>query len=82
MQMAKHAVIRARQRGFSAKSLHMIWKYGRHSFAPGGAIKYFFGNKEYRYAYKTDNERGEVIERAKNGTIVVVNGMIITAYKK
>jgi len=81
MQMAKHAEVRARQRGFSMKTIDMIWKYGRESFAKGGAIKYFFGKKEYKEALTENKERVKIIKRAKNSTIVVINGTIITIYK-
>jgi len=47
MIVSNHAEIRKRQRGFSRFSLDMIQKFGRSVKVPGGAIKVFFGKKEY-----------------------------------
>ena len=62
-------------------ALDVIWKFGRESYAPGGAVKYFFGKKEHRHASSAFQERLQAMERAKGGNIVVIDGMIITAYK-
>ena len=47
MGLSKHAEDRMRHRGISMAALDVIWKYGRESFAPGGAVKYFFGKNEF-----------------------------------
>jgi hypothetical protein len=82
MIISKHADLRIRQRGFSTESIELIWNYGRETFAPGGAVKYFFGKKESKFALDKMKERVQFIERAKGRTIVVIEGSIITAYKK
>jgi hypothetical protein len=81
MNLAIHAKIRARQRGFSSTTLNIIWKYGREFYAPGGAIKYFMGKKEHRCALAENQINRKAVDRAKNGSIIVIEGSIITAYK-
>ncbi len=81
MELSKHAEDRIRQRGISMAALDVIWKYGRESFAPGGAVKYFFGKNEYQYALNDHEERADVINRVKGFTIVVIDGTVITAYR-
>ena len=81
MEMSRHAEARVRQRGISTADIGIIWKYGRETYAPGGAVKYFLGRKECRYALNVQNEKVHVVENAKGGTLVLIDGMIITAYK-
>jgi hypothetical protein len=81
MELSKHAADRIRQRGISMAALDVIFKYGRESFAPGGAVKYFFGKNEYQYALNDNEERADVINRVKGCTIVVIDGTVITAYR-
>lgn len=81
MELSKHAMDRIRQRGISTADLDVILKYGRESFAPGGAVKYFFGKNEYRYALNDREERVDVLDRLKGCTMVVIEGTVITAYR-
>jgi hypothetical protein len=81
MKLSKHAVDRIRQRCISMAALNVIWKYGRESFAPGGAVKYFFGKNEYQHALNDREERADVLDRVKGCTIVVIDGTIITVYR-
>jgi hypothetical protein len=81
MELSKHAVDRIRQRGISMTALDVIWKYGRESFAPGGAVKYFFGRNEYQYALNDHEERVDILDRVKGCTVVVIDGTVITVYR-
>jgi hypothetical protein len=79
--MSRHAQVRARQRGFSTADIDIIWNYGRETYAPGGTIKYFLGNEQCRYALKDQKEKVQAIEHAKGGTLVIADGILITAYR-
>jgi len=81
MKMTMHATKRLQQRGISKDSLEIIWKYGRESFAPGGAQRYFFGKKECHDAINELKKMIQLLERSKDGTMVVANGKIVTVYK-
>jgi hypothetical protein len=81
MKMSKHAQVRIRQRGISIAVLDVIWKYGRESFAPGGAVKYFFGKNECQYALYEHKGRIQFLDHLKGCTIVVIDGVVISAYK-
>jgi len=97
MRLTKHAETRKQQRGFSSLSLDIIQEYGRCEKAPGGAVKFFFGEKEYRNAIgdlrntiqftAKNHERNtilktiQVMERAKGGKVIIKDGYVITAYK-
>jgi len=81
MQLSKHALTRIRQRGISMAALDVIWRYGKESFGPGGAVKYFFGKTEYQYALNDDEERVDILDRVKGCTVVVIDGMVITVYR-
>ena len=81
MKMSRHAEGRVRQRGILTADIGIIWKYGRETHAPGGAVKYFMGRKECRYALNVHKENVHIVENAKGGTLVIIDGRIITAYK-
>jgi hypothetical protein len=93
MQLTRHARIRRQQRGFSRPALRIIQRYGRCENVPGGALRFFFGEKEYRQAVGELKRRGieipgcyrhgtiQLMDRAKNGSIIVKDGRILTAYK-
>ena len=81
MKLSRHALHRIKQRGISMTALDLIWKYGRESFAPGGAIKYFFGRNEYHSAINDHEEQIEILDRLKGCTMVVICGKVITVYR-
>lgn len=81
MKITKHATERLQQRGISIDSLEIIWKYGRESFAHGGAQRYFFGKKECHDAISEFKKMIQLLERTKDGTLVVANGKLVTVYK-
>jgi len=81
MEFTHHARKRCQQRGISGEALELILDYGRICHAPGGAIKLFLGKKEYRELMNGLKQAMKVIERAKNGTLILANEKILTVYK-
>lgn len=81
MEFTNHAIRRINQRGISRDSINVIWKYGRESFAHSGAQRYFFGKKECHDAISEFKKMIQLLERTKDGTMVVANGKIVTVYK-
>ncbi len=64
MDLTQHADARLRQRGFSRFTLHIIQRYGRCENVAGGAIKFFFGNKEHHQAVMELKDRIRPRKRA------------------
>ena len=81
MKLTKHAEKRARQRGFSDLSLDIIRGCGRAEKAPGGAIRMFFGNKEYQHAVSEFKRAIQLLDKAKGGTIILENEDVLTIYR-
>jgi len=81
MIVSNHAEIRKRQRGFSRFSLDMIQKFGRSVKVPGGAIKVFFGKKEYQHTVQEFKKAIQLLDKAKGGNIIIKDDCIITVYK-
>jgi len=81
MNLSKHAQKRVNQRGFSNSTLDIILKYGSVKRAPGGARSVFFGKKECQKIVSELKKTIQLIERAKNGKLIIINDHIITAYK-
>lgn len=52
MVLTRHAETRKQQRGFSFKTMEIIQRYGRCEIVSGGAIRFFFGNKEHDRAVR------------------------------
>jgi hypothetical protein len=82
MKLTKHAEKRLRQRGFSKLSLNIIRECGRTEGAPGGAIKLFFGKKEYQEAVAEFKRAIQLLDKAKGGTIIMDNEDVLTVYHK
>ena len=81
MNLTKHARKRCQQRGISRDTLELILDYGRICQAPGGATKFFLGNKEYNKIMSDLKQAMKLAERAKNGALILIDEQIITAYK-
>lgn len=81
MNMTHHAEIRCNQRGLSNDVLDIIQKFGRIIHAPGGVEKLFFGAKEHQHAVSELKRTIKLLDRAKNGTLIVAGENIITGYK-
>ena len=81
MNLTKHATIRSKQRGITNDVLAVIKNLGRTDYTPGGAMKIFLGNKEYARAVYELKKIMKLLDRAKGGSIVIVEDNIVTVYK-
>jgi len=80
MKVSYHAHRRMRQRGFSNPSFEIIQKHGRTEYAPGGAIKIFFGKKERQLIVTDLKKTIQLLDKAQGGTLIVKDNDLITAY--
>ena len=81
MKLSKHAAIRKRQRGFSKFTLDIILQFGRYKNAPGGATKVYFGKKEHQKTVQELKQVIQLLDRAKNGSMIISEDKVITVYK-
>jgi len=82
MNMTKHAESRCKQRGINKDALAIIENFGRAAYAPGGALKIHFGNKEFSKAIRELKNLMKRLERARGGTLIIVDDRVLTTYKK
>ena len=82
MHYTEHALARKCQRNITDDVIDIILSNGRISYAPGGALKVFFGKKETNSAISELKKAIRLIERAKNGTVILANDTALTLYKK
>ena len=81
MRLTEHAKIRKQQRGFTNLSIEIIQNFGRIEKAPGGAIKVFFGRKEYQQASREFKRAIQMLDKSKGGTLIIDEDNLITLYK-
>lgn len=81
MNLTQHAEARCNQRGMNNDVLEIIQQFGRVIRAPGGVEKFFYGAKEHQNAVAELKKKLKLLERAKNGTLIVAGDDIITSYK-
>lgn len=81
MKMTDHAKVRQNQRGMSNLVIDIIEQYGRCEKAAGGAIKIYFGNREYQNIVHEIKQFLQKLDKAKGGTIIVHDQDILTVYK-
>ena len=81
MRLTKHAKRRRCQRGFSVFSLDIIMKHGRREKASGGATRLFFGNKEYQSAVGELKKAIQLLDKVKNGKVIIMDEHVLTMYK-
>ena len=80
--ITEHAKKRMRQRGFSGHAMDIIVNYGRCEPAPGGAMKIFFGEKDYQMIASRLKKELQLLDNVKGGTVIVSeDGQILTIYK-
>jgi hypothetical protein len=82
MKLTKHASKRKRQRGFSGLTLDIILKHGREDKAAGGATRVSFSPKEYQTAVGELKRAIQLMDRARGGSLVILDGHVLTVYKK
>ena len=81
MKITHHAKKRSRQRGFSRTTIDIIQKFGRQKSAPGGALKVFIGNKECQQTIEEFKKAIQLMDKAKNGYLIIAEDNIVTMYK-
>ena len=81
MHITDHAKARQRQRGISNAVLDIIERNGRCEKAPGGALKIFFGFKEYRKTIEDLKRTIQLLDKVKSGTLIINEDKIVTVYK-
>ncbi len=80
-RLSKHAKNRKKQRGFSDHTMNLIVESGRCKPAPGGAIKFFFGNKEYQKIVALLKNEVQLLDFCIVGTIIAYSNVnLITLY--
>lgn len=81
MNMTDHAKVRQKQRGISNIALNIIEQNGRYEKAPGGALKIFFGFKEYQRTIEDLKRTIQMLDKVKGGTLIINKDRIVTVYK-
>lgn len=81
MKMSQHAKTRKKQRGFSNFVLNMILEHGRCETARGGAMKIYFGNKEYQSIIAELKKAIQALDKAKGGSMIIAEDKIVTIIK-
>jgi hypothetical protein len=82
MNMTKHAESRSNQRGITYDVLSIIGDLGRITYAPGGAMKIYFGHKEYDRAIHKIKNVMKLLERARGGTLIMAEDKLLTTYRR
>ena len=81
MNMTDHAKVRQKQRGISNMALNIIEQNGRCEKAPGGALKIFFGFKEYQRTIEDLKKTIQLLDKVKGGTLIINEDKIVTVYR-
>ena len=80
MKPSKHAKKRMQQRGIRSQTLELLLTFGRLETAKGGVNKLFIGNNEYALASSELKKAIQLLDKAKNKTIVFNEETIVTVY--
>jgi hypothetical protein len=81
MQMTAHAQKRSQQRALPDCLIGIIVDNGVCENAPGGAQKYFLGNRQCQKAISELKHGIQLIERARRGAVIADGNIILTAFK-
>ena len=81
MELTQHARQRKVQRNIPDAALEIILNNGSIKHVSGGAMKIFFGQKEAGEMISDLKNTIKLLERAKNGTIIISENKAITAYR-
>ena len=82
MKISLHSKKRIKQRGFSRAALDIIKRYGRIEYAPGGAVRIFFGKKERQLMVTDFKKTIQMLDKTQGGTLIVKDNELITAYHR
>ena len=81
MKKTYHSEMRMQQHGLTNSVLDIVLNNGRQDEAPGGAVRIFFGKKEYSEEMNRIKEYQKLLERAKNRMVIVKDERMLTTYK-
>ena len=81
MKFTTHAKCRSRQRGFSNLYISLLEEFGRSEKAAGGAMKIFFGKKEYEKARHELKNILQLLDKANGSALIVDGDNVLTMYK-
>lgn len=81
MKMTAHAIARMNQRGISPEAIDLILKYGSCKQARGGSVGVFLGNKQRQEIISQLKKSIQLIDKAKNGFVILKDDCILTTYK-
>lgn len=81
MNMTDHAKVRQSQRGISNIALNIIEQNGKCEKAPGGALKIFFGRKEYHKTIEDLKKTIQLLDKVRGGTLIINDDKIVTVYR-
>ena len=81
MNLTEHARKRMNQRAISSDLLEIAFFLGAFEKGSNGADKIVFGKKQCQQAISGLKQLIQKMERAKNISIVMYNGQILTTYK-
>lgn len=82
MKLSLHSQKRSRQRGFSRAGLDIVKRYGRIEYAPGGAVRIFFGKKEKQLMVTDLKKTLQMLDKTQGGTLIVKDNELLTAYHR
>lgn len=81
MKMTVHAIARMAQRGISPDAIDLILKYGSCKPTRDGGISIFLGNKQCQEIISRLKKSIQLIDKAKNGFVILKDDCILTTYK-
>lgn len=81
MKMTAHAIARMNQRGISPEALDLILKYGSCKQTKDGGIGVFLGKKQCQEIISRLKKSIQLIDKAKNGFVILKDDCILTTYK-
>jgi len=81
VKLTIHAQERSRQRGFSSMYISLLEQFGRTERVAGGAMKIFFGKKEYELARHELKKILQLLDKANGSALIVDGDNILTMYK-
>ena len=82
MKLTRHCEERKRQRGFTDYALNIILNHGCVDAAPDGALKITLSNREYQALVGGFKKAIQMMDKAKNGNLIIKGEHLITCYKK
>ena len=82
LQITNHAKTRFQQRGISEIVIDYLQKYGKATYAPGGAVKFSLTRSNANKIISDLKREIHKIERARGVIVVQKDGHVLTGYHK